>query len=299
MFLCREVKLPIHCFKEVEMLQRENSGSKLGKWRADKRKSLLGRDTMEDTIASVALKFLLHTWPLLYCFRSSNGRKCILQRLNSLSLFPFNSCIVNILFPGTCITMYFFRHSTALSWAIWKEPRQLDLFKNWMAYTVCSFQANSVQNLSFEHRIWLYWPCVYFFLSIVCTCRTLGAIKEKKMIVSYFSFFTVILFFFYQRLTSSHSLPQDKTLQIYTYETDQFIINGWVQTTCLVQRILVLNIFASLTYAYYYLMNLRKKISEYWRSTKISFISENLSPIYQMVSEKFSLKNRKFCTENV
>lgn len=163
MFLCREVKLPIHCFKEVEMLQRENSGSKLGKWRADKRKSLLGRDTVEDTIASVALKFLLHTWPLLYCFRSSNGRKCILQRLNSLSLFPFNSCIVNILFPGTCITMYFFRHSTALSWAIWKEPRQLDLLKNWMAYTVCSFQAISVQNLSFENRICLYWPCVYFF----------------------------------------------------------------------------------------------------------------------------------------
>lgn len=30
MFLCREVKLPIHCFKAVEMLERENSGSKLG-----------------------------------------------------------------------------------------------------------------------------------------------------------------------------------------------------------------------------------------------------------------------------
>ena len=127
-----------------------------------------------------------------------------------------------------------------------------------MAYPVCSFQANSMQNLSFENRIWLYWPCVYF-LSNVCTCCTLGAIKEKNIIVWYFSFFTVILFFFYQRLTSSHSLPQDKALQIHTYETDQLITNGWVQTTCLVQRILVLNIFASLTYAYYYLMNLRKK----------------------------------------
>ena len=156
--------------------------------------------------------------------------------------------------------MYFFRHLTARSWAIWKELRQLDLFKNWMAYPVCSFQANSVQNLSFKNRIWLYWLCVYF-LSIVCTCRTLGAIKEKNIIVWYFSFFTVILFFFYQRLTSSHSLPQDKALQIYSYETDQFITNGWVQRTCLVQRILVLNIFASLTYAYYYLMNLRKKKS--------------------------------------
>lgn len=31
MFLCREVKLPIHCFKAVEMLERENRGSKLGK----------------------------------------------------------------------------------------------------------------------------------------------------------------------------------------------------------------------------------------------------------------------------
>ena len=137
--------------------------------------------------------------------------------------------------------MYFFRHLTARCWAIWKELRQLDLFKNWMAYPVCSFQANSVQNLSFKNRIWLYWLCVYF-LSIVCTCRTLGAIKEKNIIVWYFSFFTVILFFFfYQRLTSSHSLPQDKALQIYNYETDQFITNGWVQTTCLVQRILVLN----------------------------------------------------------
>ena len=68
-----------------------------------------------------------------------------------------------ILFPGTCITMYFFRHLTALSWAIWKELRQLDLFKNWMAYPVCSFQANSVQNLSFKNRIWLYWPCMCIF----------------------------------------------------------------------------------------------------------------------------------------
>ena len=165
MFLCREVKLPIHCFKAVEMLQRENSGSKLGKWRADKRKSLLGRDIMEDAMASVALKFLLHTWPLLYCFRSSNGRKCILQRLNSLSLFPFNSCIVNILFPGTCITMYFFRHLTALSWAIWKEPRQLDLFKNEGRILFVLFkQIYNVQNLPLENRIWLYWPCVYFFI---------------------------------------------------------------------------------------------------------------------------------------
>ena len=31
MFLCHEVKLPIHCFKAVEMLEIENSGSKLGK----------------------------------------------------------------------------------------------------------------------------------------------------------------------------------------------------------------------------------------------------------------------------
>ena len=198
-----------------------------------------------------------------------------------------------ILFPGTCITMYFFRHLTALSWAIWKELRQLDLFKSWMAYPICSFQANSVQNLSFKNRIWLYWLCVYF-LSIVCTCRTLGAIKEKNIIVWYFSFFTVILFFFfYQRLTSSHSLPQDKALQIYNYETDQFITNGWVQTNCLVQRILVLNMCLLLSNEFK-----KKKISEYWRRTKISFISENLSPIYQMVSEKFSLKNRKFCTEN-
>ena len=124
MFLCHEVKLPIHCFKAVEMLEIENSGSKLGKWRADKRKSLLGRD-LEWKIPqqSVVLKFLLHTWPLLYCFLSSNARKCILQR--ALSLFRFNRCIVNILFSGTCITMYemyFFRHLTALSWAIWKEP---------------------------------------------------------------------------------------------------------------------------------------------------------------------------------
>ena len=56
-----------------------------------------------------------------------------------------------------------------------------------------------------------------------------------------FLFFHCHPFFFYQRLTSSHSLPQDKALQIYNYETDQFITNGWVQTTCLVQRILVLN----------------------------------------------------------
>ena len=76
-----------------------------------------------------------------------------------------------------------------------------------------------------------------------------------------FLFFHCDPFFFYQRLTSSHSLPQDKALQIYSYETDQFITNGWVQRTCLVQRILVLNIFASLIYAYYYLMNLRKKKS--------------------------------------
>ena len=31
MFLCREVKLPTHCSKAVEMLERGNSGSKLGK----------------------------------------------------------------------------------------------------------------------------------------------------------------------------------------------------------------------------------------------------------------------------
>ena len=180
--------------------------------------------------------------------------------------------------------MYFFRHLTALSWAIWKELRQLDLFKNWMAYPICSFQANSVQNLSFKNWNWLYWPCVYF-LSIVCTCRTLGAIKEyHSMIFLFFHWHP----FFYQRLTSSHSFPQDKALQIYSYETAQFITNGWVQRTCLVQRILVLNIFASLTYAYYYLMNLKKKnlwilkkhknfisllkfdTSVYWRSIKMS-----------------------------
>ena len=102
-----------------------------------------------------------------------------------------------ILFPGTCIAMYFFRHLTALSWAIWKELRQLDLFKNWMAYPVCSFQANSVQNLHSKIEFdYTDRACVYFS-SIVCTCRTLGAIKEKKIIVWYFSFFTVILFFFF------------------------------------------------------------------------------------------------------
>ena len=73
------------------------------------------------------------------------------------------------------------------------------------------------------------------------------------------SLFSLISFFFYQRLTFSHSFPQDKALQIYSYETDQFITNGWVQRTYLVQRILVLNIFASLTYACYYLMNWKKK----------------------------------------
>ena len=231
MFLCREVKLPIHCFKAVEMLERENRGSKLGKWRADKRKSLLGRDLeWKITQQTVVLKFSLHTWPLLYCFRSLNARKCILQRLNSLSLFRFNRCIVNILFPGTCITMYemyFFRHLTALSWAIWKEPRQLDLFKNWKAYTVCSFQAKSVQNLSFENGIWSYWSCVYF-LSIVCTCRTLGAIKEKKIIVWYFSFFTDILFFIKDWLLVIHFLKIKLCKFIATKLLNSLLMVGFI-----------------------------------------------------------------------
>ena len=38
-------------------------------------------------------------------------------------------------------------------------------------------------------------------------------------------------------------------------------------------------------------------ISEYWKTITISVISENLSPIYQKVSEKFSLKNPKIYEE--
>ena len=57
---------------------------------------------------------------------------------------------------------------------------------------------------------------------------------------------------------------------------------------------------ASLTYALHYLMTPIKWIlnSEYWKSITISVISESLSPIYRMVSEKFSFKTQNF-TNNV
>ena len=41
-------------------------------------------------------------------------------------------------------------------------------------------------------------------------------------------------------------------------------------------------------------MTLINKNSEYWKSITVSVISENLSPIHRMVSEKFSSENSKF-----
>ena len=51
---------------------------------------------------------------------------------------------------------------------------------------------------------------------------------------------------------------------------------------------------------FFLLMNCKRcknEISEYWKSITISIISENLSPIYQIASKKFSLKNSKIYKE--
>ena len=45
-------------------------------------------------------------------------------------------------------------------------------------------------------------------------------------------------------------------------------------------------------------MNLQKnEISEYWKRITISLISDDLGPIYQIVSEKFSSKNSQIYKE--